>query len=193
LRSPYKDRTTTDLVVKGSLAETSHNKKLEFAEAFLTVDAIMICDISGSMAERDVATEGGYCSRWEECNRQLARIQRRFPGRLAVVAFSDDAQFMPGGVLPAPLAGTDLTNALEFVAPADGTGIKYIVASDGEPNDPESALRVASKMSPIDAIHIGTSEEGRDFMKRLAKASGGKSVEVGVELLEDAVVKLLNP
>ena len=182
---------TTDLQVKGSLAETSHNRAVEFAEAFLTVDAIMICDVSGSMAERDVPCEGGVRSRFDECNEQLKRLQRRFPGRLAVVAFSSDVAFVPGGVLPFMGGGTELTEALEFVRPADGTGIKYIVASDGCPSDPEGCLRVAKSMSPIDAIYIGTDPEGKEFMEKLAKASGGKSVDVGVELLEDVVVKLL--
>ena len=108
-----------------------------------------------------------------------------------MVAFSDDAAFMPGGQLPYPLAGTDMRRALEFVRPADGCGIKYIVVSDGEPNDPEGALDVAKGMSPIDCIHIGSDEEGREFMERLAKASGGKSVDCSVDLLEENITKLL--
>lgn len=172
MKSQYKEEA---LVVKGSLAETNHNRKLEFAEAFLTVDAIMVCDVSGSMHERDVAVEGGmWRSRFEECNEQLKRIQRRFPGRLAVVAFSDSPEFVPGGVLPFLGGGTALREALEFVSPADGTGIKFIVASDGMPNDPEGALQVAKGMSPIDTVYIGSDAQGKEFMERLARASGGQ-------------------
>lgn len=187
-----RSNTKSDLVVTGSIQQTSGKGKLEFAEAFVSVEAVMICDISGSMIKRDVATEGGgYRSRWEECNVQLARLQKKFPGRLAVVAFSDEAMFLPGGVLPAPIAGTNLTGALTFVAPADGCGIKFIVASDGCPNDPEGALNVAKTMSPVDTIYIGSDEGGREFMEKLARASGGKSVEAGVDLLEEVVTKLL--
>jgi Mg-chelatase subunit ChlD len=187
LRSQSKE-----LVVKGSLAETSRQNKLEFAEAFLTVDAILVVDISASMAAQDVPVEAGVCrSRWEEANNQLKHLQARYPGRLAIVAFSNDAAFMPGGVLPPVQSSTDLTGALQFVRPADGCGIKFIVASDGEPDNPMTALDVARTMTPIDAIHIGTSERGRRFMEMLAKASGGQSVDTSVDLLEDVVVKLL--
>lgn len=181
------------IAVKGSLAETSHQKDLEFAEAFLTVDAILIADISASMCTHDVPAEGGLImrSRWEELNTQLERLQKRFPGRLAVVAFSDECMFLPCGVLPPPISGTNLTGALEFVRPADGTGIKFIVASDGLPNDEGSALKVAASMAPVDTVFIGSDPEGAEFMRKLAKASGGKSVEATVDLLEDVVVKLL--
>lgn len=184
---------SNSLVVRGSLQESQKQKKLTFAEAFITVDAVLVVDISLSMEERDVVAEGGHLTtRWDEANNQLRRIQRRFPGRVAVVAFSHRTEFCPDGQLPPVQSNTDMLDALKFVAPADGCGIKFIVASDGEPDEPEETLKQASHMSPIDAIHIGTSEEGRRFMERLAKASGGKSVDTTVDLLEDVVVKLLS-
>lgn len=176
----------------GSLRETQARKGLTFAEAFLSVEAIVVVDISASMNQKDVAGEGGMCSRWDEAGRQLQRLQHRFPGRLAVVAFSDNAEFCPDGQLPHVKGGTNLYGALEFIAPADGCGIRIIVASDGEPDDPASALALAQKMeSKIDAIYIGSSDCGRRFMRELAKASGGKSLDISVLELEDKITRLL--
>lgn len=184
--------TTQSIAVRGSLQESQKNKKVTFAEAFLTVDAICIVDISGSMSTMDVVTEGGKCSRWEEANRQLAHLQARYPGKLAIVAFSDNAEFCPSGVLPGIQGGTNLYGALEFVQPADGSGIKFIVVSDGEPDREDTVLGLAQRMeSKIDTIFIGTSARGRDFMERLSQATKGKSIVKGIELLEESVVLLL--
>ena len=180
------------LAVKGSLQESQKNKKVTFAEAFLTVDAICIVDISASMGTHDVATEGGTTDRWSEANRQLAHLQARYPGKLAIVAFSDNAEFCPSGVLPGIQGGTNLYGALEFVQPADGSGIKFIVVSDGEPDREDTVLGLAQRMeSSIDTIFIGTSVRGRDFMERLSRATRGKSIVKGVELLEQSVTLLL--
>lgn len=183
----------THLIRKtGSLRETQTRKGMTFAQAFLSVEAILVVDISGSMSTQDVASESGMCSRHEEANRQLQRLQRRFPGRLAVVAFSDNAEFCPDGKLPGVKGGTNLYGALQFIAPADGCGIRIIVCSDGEPDDPASTLALAQKMdSKIDCLHIGTSERGRRFMEELAKASGGKSIDACVLELEDKITRLL--
>lgn len=184
--------TTQSLIVKGSLQESQKNRNVTFAEAFLSVDALIIVDISASMATRDVVVEGTTRSRWDEANVQLARVQRRFPGKLAVVAFSDNAEFCPAGVLPPIKGGTNLHGALEFVKPAAGCGLKFIVASDGEPDDPAGTLSYAKTLgNKIDTIHIGSSEKGRKFLEELAAAAGGKSIDKGVELLEESVTKLL--
>lgn len=179
---------------RGSLSESQKQKKLTFAEAFLSVDALLIVDISISMSTEDIPVEGGLAmrSRWEEANIQLENLQRKFPGRLAVVAFSTRAEFCPTGVLPGANGGTNLTGALEFVAPADGCGIKFIVASDGEPDNAQSALAFAKTLTnKIDTIHIGNSERGRKFLEELAHASGGQAMDKSVSLLEEAVTLLL--
>ncbi len=181
------------LIRKGSLQESQARKGVTFAEAFLTVDAILLVDVSGSMSAHDVVIEGGLRSRYDEAQLQLERLQRKFPGRLAIVAFSDNAEFCPAGVLPRIQGGTDLLNALRYVSPADGCGLKFIVASDGEPNSPEETLRYANKTltNRIDTIHIGSSERGRKFLEELSAASGGTAIDKGVDLLEESITKLL--
>src|SRR5688572_23127491 len=179
------------LAVKGSLAESSKNKNVTFAEAFMVVDAIVIVDISASMSQRDVDAEGGLASRWEEANNQLQRLQARHPSKIAVVAFSTKVDFCPSGVLPPVQSSTNMLGALQFVSPADDTGIKFILVSDGEPDDPASTLNWARKMkTPINTIFVGKGR-GADFMRELANATKGKSVEKGVELLEENITLLL--
>lgn len=85
-----------------------------------------------------------------------------------------------------------MLGALQFVSPADGCGIRLIIASDGEPDDAEGTLRHARQMSStIDTVYIGTSESGRLFMEKLAAATKGRSVAHGVELLADTIGRLL--
>lgn len=180
------------IAVKGSLQESQKKRDITFAEAFLTVEAICVVDISASMGVQDVGGESGLQSRWSEANSQLAKLQARFPGKLAVVAFSDYAQFCPSGVLPFIQSSTNMLGALQFVAPADGVGIKFIVVSDGEPDDGPSTLAYAKTLSTqIDTIFIGTSAAGRLFMEQLAAATRGRSIVKGVSLLEESVVRLL--
>ena len=182
---------TQALAVKGSLAESQKNRKVTFAEAFLTVDAIVICDVSASMSTQDVDVEGGLRSRWDECNHQLALLQARHPSKIAVVAFSNNAQFCPNGVLPPVQSSTNMLGALQFVAPADDTGIKFILVSDGEPDDPTGTLALARTLkTPINTIFVGRGR-GADFMRELANATKGRSVEKGVELLEENITLLL--
>jgi len=181
------------LVRKGSLQESQSRKGMTFAEAFIKVDAVLVVDISYSMNASDVAVdEAGRRTRHAEAQLQLEKLQRKFPGRLAVVAFSDRAEFCLTGVLPAVQGGTDLLSALQFVAPAAGCGIKFIVASDGEADDPQGTLDFAKVLpNKIDTIHIGNSVEGRKFLADLANATRGVSIDKGVDLLEESVTLLL--
>lgn len=186
-------RSKTALVDKrGSLAESQKQRGLSFAEAFMHVEAIICCDISGSMDQRDVAAEGGPCSRWEEANRQLQRLQARFPGRLAVVAFSDTAEFCPDGTLPSVRGGTNLLGALQFISPAAACNIRFIVCSDGEPDSVSETLDYARSLKTrIDTVHIGSSVRGKQFMEELARCSMGQAIDESVLELESVVTKLL--
>lgn len=184
-------KQSTALAVKGSLQESQKNHKVTFAEAFMTVDAIVIVDISASMSTQDVDAEGGVRSRHEEANNQLQRLQARHPAKIAVVAFSNDSQFCPSGVLPPVQSSTNMLGALQFVAPADDTGIKFILVSDGEPDDPQGTLAFARTLkTSINTIFVGKGRGG-DFMRELAQATKGRSVEKGVELLEENITLLL--
>ena len=184
--------STSSLTVKGSLTETQRQRNLSFAEAFVTVDAIIVVDVSGSMSTADVRAEDGIQSRFNEANRQLKKLQSRMPGKLAVVEFSDDAVFCPDGQLSGVKGGTDLLGALQFVSPAAGCGLKFIIVSDGLPESPDETIQYAQQLhEKLDCIHIGTDPRGKQFMERLAAASGGQALESEVQLLSDNIVKLL--
>jgi Mg-chelatase subunit ChlD len=163
---------STSLVV-GSIAAVAQRDSTSIAEAFLGAEIIAIVDVSGSMRARD--SRGGR-SRYEVACDELAKLQEANPGQIAVVAFSDTAQFAPAGV-PAFLGGgTGLAAALRFVAVADGT-VRFVVISDGQPDCEEEALRVAKSLtSPLDCVYVGPESErsGADFLRRLAQAHGGR-------------------
>jgi hypothetical protein len=184
---------TTELTVKGSIAESQRRKGLSFSEAFVTVDSIILVDVSGSMSTNDVNAEDGIQSRFHEANRQLKKLQAKMPGKLAVVEFSDDAVFCPDGQLTGVKGGTDLLGALRFVSPAAGTGIKFVIVSDGLPDDEFSTLTYATQMrEKLNCIHVGSDRRGKEFMERLASVSGGQALESEVQLLSDNIQKLLS-
>ena len=166
----------TRQIVVGSIADVAKRSGTSIAESFMACDAMVIVDVSGSMAATD--SRGGK-SRYEVAIEELAALQASMPGKVAVVEFSDSPQFVPGGV-PIHLGGsTDLAAALRFAHMIDGTGIRFIVVSDGEPDDAADALGVAATFEgQIDTVYVGPERNpiGRDFLLRLAAASGGQSV-----------------
>lgn len=162
--------------VKGSLADIARRGDISLAESFLSCSAIILFDSSGSMASPD-SREGK--SRYNVALEELAKLQRSMPGKIAVIAFSSETMFCPAG-LPPYLGGlTDLAGALTFAKVADLPGMRFVVVSDGEPNSEAEALRVAKTyQNRIDTVYCGPEycPEGRDFLSRLAKASGGVQV-----------------
>lgn len=167
---------STREIVAGSLAAIAKRDGLSLAESFLSVDAILVIDMSGSMAAADAP---GGRTRYEAAEAELRDLQAALPGRVAVVAFSDEAQFCPSGIPPRLGSGTEMGRALHFVHPADGVA-RIIMISDGEPNSAEDALRVARSFKHrIDTIYIGPEDRGRGraFLERLASATGGQSIQ----------------
>lgn len=191
--APERPETTTALV-PGSLSALAHRDNISLAESFLSVDALLIVDVSGSMEAQDAP---GGKSRHEAAEAELRRLQADFPGKIGVICFSDHAQFVPTGIPIRMNGSTNLAGALSFVKAADGLGIKLIVISDGQPDDPGQALSIAQTFkSKIDTVYIGPEDGGdwggRGFLKQLAAASGGtfsKSSAPG--LLAEQVTLLL--
>jgi len=162
-------------IVPGSLGAMAQRDGISIAESFLSADVIVIVDVSGSMATRD--SRGGQ-QRYEVACQELERLQRDLPGRIAVVAFSSSVQFVPGGQPPFLGGGTDLAGALRFVQVADGC-VRFVVISDGYPDEPERALALASQFrSQIDVVYVGPESDriGREFLEMLARAAGGRYV-----------------
>lgn len=181
----------SNALIKGSLSALSQRDNLSLAESFLNVDAILIVDMSGSMAAEDAP---GGISRWQAAENELLRLQEQMPGKLAVVTFSSEVQFCPSGVPIRFGGGTDMAKALRFVKPADGLEIRFILISDGQPDDKRETLKVAASFkSKIDTVYIGPEEgSGRDFLAKLATQSGGVFAQSEAPgLLADNVTLLL--
>lgn len=163
-------------IVAGSLQAIAQRDGMSLAESFVSADAVIIVDVSGSMAATD--SRGGK-SRYTVALEELARLQRDMPGRLAIIAFSDGTEFVPGGAPRMIGGGTDLAGALRFAKVADVTGMRFVLISDGFPDDEREALQVAKMYrAKVDTIFAGPieDEEGKRFLQRLAQVSGGQAV-----------------
>jgi Mg-chelatase subunit ChlD len=167
---------TKNTIVKGSLAQVSKDKNQSIAVSFLDADCIVIVDVSSSME----ATDGPRGkSRYDAACDELTALQASLPGKIAVLAFSNDCVFCPSGT-PVMMGGsTDLAEALRFCKIADVPDMRFIVISDGQPDSEKEALSIAKTyQNRIDTIFVGSelSPIGRDFLALLARTSGGKTV-----------------
>lgn len=179
-------------IIPGSLGAIAADNKTSIAESFVNANAIIIVDTSGSMCQTDA--RGGK-SRYDVACDELKKLQASLPGKLALLSFSSDVMFCPNGI-PFNFGGmTDLAKALKFAKIADlSSGMRFIVISDGEPDSEAEAMKVAKTYkNRIDTIFVGSeNSEGQEFLKRLAKASGGQNVTADrVKELADNVQKLL--
>ena len=77
----------TRAITAGSLASISKKENLSLAESFLSVDAILVVDMSGSMAANDAP---GGISRYEAAEKELRQLQSSMPGKVAVVGRIDN-------------------------------------------------------------------------------------------------------
>lgn len=163
-------------IVPGSLQALAQQDGKSIAESFMSADVIVICDTSGSMASED---SRGNKSRYVVACEELAQLQANLPGKIAVLSFSYETTFCPAGVPIFHGSSTNLAGALKFAKVADVKGMRFIVISDGEPDDEQNALAEAREYkNRIDVIYVGPecSPHGRDFLTRLAQASGGTAV-----------------
>lgn len=163
-------------IAPGSLADVAQAKQQSLAETFIGADVVIVIDTSGSMNARDAR---GRQSRYEVALAELAQLQQSLPGKIAVINFSNEALFEPGGQPRYLGDGTNLAKALRLAKHADVAGVRFVVISDGEPDSESEALDVARQFTGrIDGIFVGPEYEhlGQSFLARLAAASGGHSV-----------------
>lgn len=179
-------------IVKGSLSDVTQRDNLTLAESFLHCDAMLIIDTSGSMSTMDAP---GGISRHQAAQEQLSALQQQLPGKIAVVSFSDGVQFCPSGIPHRFNGNTDMVKALQFVKPADNTGIKFILISDGYPDNPRQTLTAAGTFkSKVDTVFIGPEHDakGRRFLEKLANSTGGTFAQSAAPaMLHDPVERLL--
>jgi hypothetical protein len=184
-------------IIPGSLAAIAAQEGQSLAESFLSADAIVLVDVSGSMGARDVdgyERERSYGrTRYEAACDELTKLQATLPGKIAVVAFSTTPAFCWSGRPPFESGGTDMVAALRFIQPADGCGMTLILISDGYPDDADETLRVARQFtSPITTIYIGPKgERGEEFLRKLAAATGGQTSVNSVPELSAKIAGLL--
>jgi Mg-chelatase subunit ChlD len=164
-------------IIQGSLRQIAQQNGKSLAETFMSADIICIVDVSGSMNNDD--SRGGR-TRFSVAAEELASLQNRLPGKVALIAFSSDVQFCPSGI-PVQMGGsTGMHKALQFVKVVDDIpGIRFFMISDGEPDSPDETLRVAATFkNHISCVYVGPEDHptGRDFLQRLAKCTGGQTV-----------------
>lgn len=163
-------------IVKGSLTDLARQQGQSLAQTFVNAEVVVLVDTSGSMATHD--SLGGR-QRYEVACEELAALQGSRPGKLAVLSFSQATLFCPDGKPFNQGGGTDLAGALKFARVADVPGMRFIVISDGQPDSPSAALAEAGQYrNRIDVIYVGPESmpAGREFLAKLAVASGGQMV-----------------
>lgn len=162
-------------IVKGSIADVAKKKNQSIAQSFMNAEIVVLLDVSGSMCDHD--TPSGR-SRHDVAEDELVKLQNENEGKVALICFSDDVIPCPDG-RPIRMNGlTNLAKGLLSIKGIDGTKLKIVVISDGEPDSEYEALKVASTFkTKIHTIHIGSEYDrrGRDFLQLLASKTGGKS------------------
>ena len=163
-------------LIRGSLADIATRSGASLAESFVGVDVVVLLDVSGSMHIPD--SRGGR-RRYDVALEELAQLQQAMPGKLAVIGFADHPEFAPAGKPRFQGTGTDLAKALQFARMADIVGMRFIVVSDGQPDNEREALDVAATyQGRIDCVFVGPEHDrlGQEFLNKLASAHGGQKV-----------------
>lgn len=164
-------------IIKGSISDIAQRKNQSPAESLLGCSLLVLLDVSWSMENDDA--RGGR-TRHEVAEEELIRLQNTNEGKIALVCFSSTTQVCFDGRPVKANGGTDLAHGLSSIKMVDGTGIKILVISDGEPDNEQKALNVAKTFSsPINTLYIGPERErgGRAFLDKLSAQSGGKSMK----------------
>ena len=163
-------------LIRGSLSDVSRREGMSLAESFVGVDVVILLDVSGSMVMED-SRDGR--SRYDVALEELAQLQANMPGKIAVIGFSNYPEFAPNGKPAFQGGNTDLAKALQFARMADIVGMRFIVVSDGQPDNEREALDVAATyQGRIDCVYVGPEHDrfGQDFLNKLAHAHGGQKV-----------------
>ncbi len=181
-----------ELIVKGSIQDVA--AKGDVALALLSAKVALLCDRSSSMIEE----ARGHQARYELEDDIIKRLQAKYPGQVALVAFSDTAYLCPDGVLPQPNGNTNMLDALRLAGPLADAGLRIILITDGEPSHAESEVIDAARAfrGKLDTIYVGPElSRGADFCKALALSVGGTHSEAdlkhGPDLLENNLTRLL--
>lgn len=136
--------------------------------AAATDTIVILADVSSSMAD-----SAGSQRKIDLLHDALLYVHGQLP-QARLVAFASTPCEVSVYSLPPPSGGTDLAAALRLILPWNPR--KTVVLCDGQPDDPEGALAVATQLSGvIDSIYCGPESDiaAIAFMRRLAAISGG--------------------
>lgn len=182
----------TTAIVPGSLGAIARQEGKSIAETFVNANCVVIVDTSGSMASND--SRSGR-SRYDVACDELKHLQASHPGKIAVLAFSNETIFCPTGIPNYFGGGTDMAKALQFAKIADVPGMQFILISDGKPNDPPKTLSIArTYTNRISTIYVGPEEHpsGRIFLEQLSQVTGGQATTADrAKELKASIEKLL--
>ena len=158
-------------IVKGSLQNLANTQQKSLARLWIDVEMIVMLDVSSSMGIRDF----GNKTRFARAVDELTMLQKKNPGKIALMLFSDRFEWCMGGVARFIGGSTDVAGALKFVRGVDDRFMKIVLVGDGEPDDEKSALSVAATLQgKISTVYVGPEDgRGRLFLKKLATRQGG--------------------
>lgn len=171
--------------VQGSIYDLAFRSGEQVEALIADVEVVVMIDTSSSMDSYEKPT------RYEQAVEALTQIQAQYPGKVLVISFNNVAKYELSGVPGHPVGSTNMTNALELASRFDGTGIRFILISDGMPNSPVTARGVARNfIDPIDTIYIGPDDgQGLKFLQSIT--TGRHAGKVDPKLLGSAIVGLL--
>ena len=174
-------------IAEGSIFDLAKRQNKKPEEIIANADVIVLLDCSSSME----CGVGNGSTRYDEAVKALEMIQQRYQGKVLLITFNAWASVQYGGLPPKPSGTTNLTHALEIASEFDDMGMKFIVVSDGQPDNQNSALSVAGTFkSEIDTIFIGRDGDyGLTFMNQLATGTAMGKVEP--KLLGSSIAGLL--
>jgi len=182
-------------LVPGSLLDVATGTGTSLVEIAARISEVVLVDTSGSMDAQD--SRGGR-SRYDVACEELRKVQAAHPGQVAVVSFGSYVRFDPNGIPTFDHGSTAMNRALDFVRSFDGTGVRIILISDGQPDDESAALESARGFTQaIDTIFVGPEEDwagGRRFLALLSSLHQGvhQVAEFAVDLAP-AIHRLINP
>jgi len=163
--------TESLLIVPGSITDMATRNGGHVIPPALCV----LFDTSSSMLDMDGKLgDGSIVSRWHAGVEQLTKLQAQYPGQIVLIEFGDDAAVRPGGAPGEPQGLTRIRPALDLAKELDTGVMRFVVISDGLPQDEHAAMEIATTFQVgIDTIAIGEANNGIDFLKRLAEETGG--------------------
>lgn len=189
-------------VAPGSLQETAKQSGVPMENMFMSVEHVILLDVSSSMNTKDAGESVENKSRYDLAVEQLESLQKTLPGKIALICYSDQPKFCPGGYPVKEGGATQLKKALDLVKPLAGTGITLFVITDGEDWEPETCLNIVKdnfKETKINAIFIGPENENVEnaclkFCQDLSGITGGKAVKTKeIGKFEEDFIRMLNP